>query len=56
MVARLAFAIATLGMNREFVNPGGRAFVDSVLGLMVGLLPLSAAAFAPWSFSRLRNR
>jgi hypothetical protein len=52
----LAFALATRDMNVQFVNPGGSGIEEQVVALFLGLLPLGAAAFTPWAFSRLRHQ
>jgi hypothetical protein len=52
----LAFAVGTRGRNLQFANPGGSGIAEQVVALSLGLLPLGAAAFAPWTLSRLRHQ
>ena len=51
VVIGLAFAITA---NMVWADSG--SVDDRIIGLLIGLMPLSAMALAPWSFSRLRHR
>jgi hypothetical protein len=52
----LAFALATRDMNLRFLGVDGSGIDEQVVALFLGLLPLGAAAFAPWSLGRLRHQ
>jgi hypothetical protein len=43
-------------MNLRVLGVDGSGIDEQVVALFLGLLPLGAAAFAPWSLGRLRHQ